>query len=64
MSATVTQIHGVERWLTKEELAEILAVSTSWIDKRMAKDGLPYRKRGRAVRFRLSEVDEWEAARQ
>lgn len=64
MSGTVTQIHGVERWLSKTELAEILNVSTSWIDKRMARDGLPFRKRGRAVRFKLSEYEAWEEARQ
>jgi len=57
----VVPIAGHEPWVTKTDLALILAVSERWIELRMHDaDPLPHRKRGRAVRFRVSEVDEWE----
>jgi phage terminase Nu1 subunit (DNA packaging protein) len=47
-----------ESWLTKDQLAERLKVSTRWIDYRRA-EGLPCEKWGGVVRFRLSEVESW-----
>lgn len=65
MGATVTQIHGAERWLDKRELSDILHVSVRWIEMRMREeDPLPHRYRGRAVRYRLSDVLAWEEKRQ
>jgi len=45
--------------IAKGELARLLNVSVSFIEKLMAEEGLPYFKIGRSVRFRLEEVQEW-----
>ncbi|MBW3631278.1 MAG: helix-turn-helix domain-containing protein [Gemmatimonadetes bacterium] len=50
---------GAEHWLTVRELAEVLGVSESWIDKARRRDGLPSRRLGRARRYLLSEVVAW-----
>lgn len=47
-----------ENWVKKEQLAQHLACSPSYINKLMC-EGLPRTKFGRAVRFRISEVEEW-----
>jgi excisionase family DNA binding protein len=47
-----------ENFFDKEQLAEKLAMSQSYIDKLMTQ-GLPRYKFGRSVRFRFSEVMEW-----
>ncbi len=47
-----------EPWLTKEQLADRLAVSRRWIDYRRT-EGMPCHKWGGVVRFRLSEVEVW-----
>ena len=44
--------------LTKKEIATILCVSVSMIDKLM-KTGLPYIKLGKSVRFELEKVKLW-----
>jgi excisionase family DNA binding protein len=48
-----------EIYVTKKQLAESLSLSSSFINKLMAKEGLPYRQIGRAVRFSVKEVAEW-----
>jgi excisionase family DNA binding protein len=45
--------------ITKGELAQLFDVSISFIEKLMAKEGLPHFKIGRSVRFRCEEVREW-----
>jgi len=45
--------------ISKGEVARLLDVSVSFIEKLMAEEGLPYFKIGRSVRFRLGEVEEW-----
>ena len=45
--------------VTKQQLAQQLALSPSYISKLMSDEGLPYIKIGRAVRFRPKEVVEW-----
>jgi excisionase family DNA binding protein len=48
-----------ERWVGVEDVAAHLGVGKDsiyrWVDKR----GLPARKVGRLLRFKLSEVDAW-----
>jgi predicted DNA-binding transcriptional regulator AlpA len=52
-----------EAYVTREQLAVILGVSLSTIDRMRAR-GMPYRVFGRrAVRFRLSEVLAWPEER-
>ncbi len=46
-------------FITKGELAQLLKVSVSFIEKLMADGDLPYFKIGRSVRFRFEEVREW-----
>jgi excisionase family DNA binding protein len=45
--------------VTKEQLADQLSVSRSFVSKMMSEEGLPHIKIGRAVRFRVSEVMAW-----
>lgn len=57
----VTELDTVtvaERYLTKTDLARHLQMTPRWINYRMA-DGMPHHRWGRAVRFRLSEVEAW-----
>ena len=44
---------------TVETLGEYLQVSKQWIYERVQFKEIPYRKVGRFLRFRKSEIDEW-----
>lgn len=48
-----------DNFLNKKELANILRVSLPTIDRWMAKEGLPYEKPVRCVRFEKSQVEVW-----
>lgn len=48
----------METFLTKTELSEIIKVSEATID-RWRKEGMPYEKMGRGVRFNEKEVLDW-----
>ena len=50
--------------LSKRQLAEVLGVSVSWVDKAMARRELPSVLVGGVRRFRYSEVEAWLAQRQ
>ncbi len=52
-----------EKLLTREQLADLLGVSPSFISKLMANEGLPRVKLGKAVRFRIGEVAVWLQSR-
>jgi predicted DNA-binding transcriptional regulator AlpA len=61
MSAQIIQFPArpTEPLVTKRTLAGHLAVSERWIEKRV-KDGMPAEKfRTGAIRFRVSEVEDW-----
>jgi len=47
-----------EKLLTMEELMQLLSVSRSTLD-RWRKNGLPFKKVGRSVRFDYKEVRDW-----
>lgn len=47
-----------DNWITKKLLASHLGMSISFVNKYM-KEGLPFRRRGRSVRFRVNEVEVW-----
>lgn len=49
----------IEKLIGREELAQFLGVSPSFISKMMALEGLPHVRIGRAVRFDLNEVRKW-----
>jgi excisionase family DNA binding protein len=49
---------GVTRFLTKQEVAQILQVSLKTVTRCMA-CGLPYKKVGRSVRIPENEFIEW-----
>jgi|GEM_PF-2291641 len=49
----------LEKLIDREELAQVLGVSPSFISKLMAVEGLPYFKIGRAVRYELEQVKSW-----
>lgn len=73
MSATPSNVipfpqrAGFEQWLTKRQVAEILGVSERWIEHRMSDSRFPCSRdphgRSRAVRFRMSEVNDWMTRR-
>lgn len=47
-----------ERFVTKRELAEHLGMSTRWVELQV-KAGLPHARFGAAVRFKISEAEDW-----
>ncbi len=48
-----------KRLMTVNELADYLAVEPAWIYNNHRALGIPSRKVGGSLRFRLSEVDRW-----
>lgn len=46
----------IENFIDKRKLAEMLSLSPSSINKLMAESKIPFKKIGRSVRFRFSEV--------
>jgi excisionase family DNA binding protein len=50
---------SIEPWISVDDLARILGVSTDWVYERAASGELPSYKFGGHRRFRLSEVEEW-----
>jgi predicted DNA-binding transcriptional regulator AlpA len=51
---------GIEPWLNKKQLAAHLSFSARWVELRV-RDGMPHRRIGNRLRFRVSEVEEWLA---
>jgi excisionase family DNA binding protein len=49
----------MEPWISVDELALILCVSTDWIYENAASGELPSYKFGGHRRFRVSEVEDW-----
>ena len=47
-----------DNWITKQQLADVLGMSVSFINKYMRR-GLPCKHFGRAVRFRETDVVVW-----
>lgn len=53
-----------ERLLTEQQVAERQGRAVKTLqNQRVTGDGIPFVKMGRSVRYRLSDVDAWEAAR-
>jgi excisionase family DNA binding protein len=50
---------NIEPWISVDDLARILGVSTDWVYERAASGELPSYKFGGHRRFRISEVEEW-----
>lgn len=48
-----------ENLVTKRKLSEKMSLSESYISLLMSENGLPHFKIGRAVRFRVQEVQAW-----
>lgn len=44
-------------WITRQQAAEMIGVSTQTIDARRHDGSLPYRKTGRLVRLRRTDVE-------
>jgi excisionase family DNA binding protein len=62
IAATKLSLNGAvvfENLVTREQLAEMLVLSPSFISKLMSEGRLPYIKIGKSVRFRVSEVMTW-----
>ena len=49
----------MDKWLTLEQIAEYLQMSTSSIYKMAQKGKIPAYKVGRQWRFKKEEIDEW-----
>ncbi|MBY0471523.1 helix-turn-helix domain-containing protein [bacterium] len=58
-SLILTQRIAFEALISKKELTVAFGVSSSFVSKLMAEEGLPHFKIGRAVRFRISDVSVW-----
>jgi hypothetical protein len=54
---------GTEPWLSKTDLADHYSFSTRWVELRV-RDGMPARRIGGRLRFRVSETDAWLEERQ
>lgn len=54
----MTTATALEPWLDKRKLAEHLACSVRWIERRM-EDGMPHHHLAGRVKFRVSEVEPW-----
>jgi len=59
MNGNNKQNNIMERWLTLEQIAEYLQMSTSSIYKMAQKGKIPAYKVGRQWRFRKEEIDRW-----
>lgn len=55
---SIAPIQVFDNWIDRKQLAQQLCVSKSFISKMMPQ-GLPHKRFGRAVRFRLVEVLAW-----
>lgn len=47
-----------EKWLDKEQLAEVLGVSVSWVRNKVTERAIPHRRVGKHVRFAPEDVAE------
>lgn len=53
-----------DRWVDTEEGAAHVGVAISTMEKlRVYGGGCPYSKRGRSVRYKISDLDRWMSAR-
>jgi excisionase family DNA binding protein len=57
----LTTVPGTDRLLTASEVAELVGVSTRWIEDAARRDSIPHVRLGRFVRFRRESVLEWIA---
>lgn len=51
--------NNLENWVTTQQAAAHLGISQSFIFKACAAGSIPHAKIGRALRFRLSDLDAW-----
>ena len=51
------------QYITKQDLAEILHVSTRTIEDWVSENRIPHHKAGSSLRFLISEIVEWTASR-
>ncbi len=49
---------GLERWLSKREVARYYGFTIRWVERQVAK-GMPNRMIGGQRRFQISQVDRW-----
>lgn len=49
----------MEQLVPIREVAQVLGLSVSWVEKAIRKHGLPSYKIGGTRKFRLSEVEAW-----
>ncbi len=53
-----------DRWIDTEAAAAHVGLAVSTLEKlRVYGDGCPYSKRGRSVRYKISDLDKWMASR-
>lgn len=61
-NVTALRPHNFEPFVTKPELARHLQLSERWVELRQT-EGMPCHRFGARVRYRVSEVESWLAAR-
>ena len=57
-------IDVVDRWRTKIEACEYLAISDNTLHRWISQRGMPVHRVGRTLRFKFSEIDAWILSRQ
>lgn len=56
---------GIERMYSTEEIAGMVGLKPSYLAKRRQhRDGPEYRRIGKLVRYRISDVEKWVASQQ
>jgi excisionase family DNA binding protein len=53
----------IDRLVTADEVADRLVMSTAWVLREARAGRIPHHRFGRAVRFRMVEIDAWLAER-
>lgn len=48
-----------EKYLSKQQVAEMLGKSIPTVNNYMKREGIPYYKVGRSVLFKRGDIDEW-----
>jgi excisionase family DNA binding protein len=59
VSADPSRADPVESFLTAQQLAETLQVSSDWVYEQASTGGMPSYRIGTLRRFRISEIEEW-----
>lgn len=55
----MSNLVSFEPYVTIEQLCEHLQMKPRWVRYQITENGLPVKRLGRSLRFRISEVEAW-----